>query len=113
MPIRIIIFEDNDKLRESLAYLLKSQPEYEMAGDYNNCKDAATITRVYQPDVLLLSILPDEEDCSDISGFLLSLLLPQLSSKTHVIIIIEHIECIDANWQAFVIIASTHLSSIL
>ncbi len=48
MPIRIIIFEDNDKLRESLAYLLKSQPEYEMAGDYNNCNDAASITRVYK-----------------------------------------------------------------
>jgi len=56
MPIRIIIFEDNDKLRESLAYLLKSQPEYEMAGDYNNCNEAATITRVYQPDVVLMDI---------------------------------------------------------
>src|SRR5258706_13480050 len=56
MPIRIIIFEDNDKLRESLAYLLKSQPEYEMAGDYNNCNEAATIARVYQPDVVLMDI---------------------------------------------------------
>ena len=61
MPIRIIIFEDNDKLRESLAYLLKSQPEYEMAGDYNNCKDAATIARVYKPDVVLMDIdMPGE-----------------------------------------------------
>lgn len=56
MGIRIIIFEDNDKLRESLAYLLKNQPEYEMVGDYNNCDDAATITRVYQPDVVLMDI---------------------------------------------------------
>ena len=61
MPIRIIIFEDNDKLRESLAYLLNSQPEYEMAGDYNNCIDAATITRVYKPDVVLMDIdMPGE-----------------------------------------------------
>src|SRR6478735_6939234 len=61
MGIRIIIFEDNDKLRESLAYLLKAQPEYEMAGDYNNCNDAATIARVYQPDVVLMDIdLPGE-----------------------------------------------------
>ncbi len=56
MPIRIIIFEDNDKLRESLAYLLKNQAEYEMVGDYNNCNEAATITRVYQPDVVLMDI---------------------------------------------------------
>jgi len=61
MPPRIIIFEDNDKLRESLAYLLKSQPEYEMVGDYNNCNDAATITRVYKPDVVLMDIdMPGE-----------------------------------------------------
>ncbi|MEJ7673779.1 MAG: response regulator transcription factor [Chitinophagaceae bacterium] len=61
MPVRIIIFEDNDKLRESLAYLLKSQPEYEMVGDYNNCNDAATITRVYKPDVVLMDIdMPGE-----------------------------------------------------
>jgi DNA-binding NarL/FixJ family response regulator len=56
MPTRIIIFEDNDKLRESLAYLLKSQPEYEMSGDYNNCNDATNITRVYKPDVVLMDI---------------------------------------------------------
>ena len=56
MGIRIIIFEDNDKLRESLAYLLKTQPEYEMVGDYNNCNEASTITRVYQPDVVLMDI---------------------------------------------------------
>ena len=56
MPIRIIIFEDNDKLRGSLAYLLKSQPEYEMVGDYNNCNDAATITKVYMPDIVLMDI---------------------------------------------------------
>jgi DNA-binding NarL/FixJ family response regulator len=61
MPIRIIIFEDNDKLRDSLTYLLKNQPEYEMAGDYNNCIEAATITRVYQPDVVLMDIdMPGE-----------------------------------------------------
>ncbi|MDB5201338.1 MAG: DNA-binding response regulator [Ferruginibacter sp.] len=61
MATRIIIFEDNDKLRESLAYLLRSQPEYAMVADYNNCNEAATITRVYQPDVVLMDIdMPGE-----------------------------------------------------
>lgn len=61
MPVRIIIFEDNDKLRDSLSYLLKNQPEYEMVGDYDNCKDAANITRVYKPDVVLMDIdMPGE-----------------------------------------------------
>ena len=56
MAIRIIIFEDNDKLRESLAYLIKTQPEYEMIGDFNNCNDAANIARIFEPDVVLMDI---------------------------------------------------------
>ena len=56
MAIKIVIFEDNDSLRESLVYLLKNTTEYEVAGDYNNCNEAATITRVYQADVVLMDI---------------------------------------------------------
>jgi DNA-binding NarL/FixJ family response regulator len=55
MPPKIILFEDNDRLRESLAYLLKMNG-YEIAGDFNNCNEAATIIRVYQPDVVLMDI---------------------------------------------------------
>jgi DNA-binding NarL/FixJ family response regulator len=61
LAIRIIIFEDNDRLRESLAYLLQSVPDYEVIGDYSNCKDAVNITRVYKPDVVLMDIdMPGE-----------------------------------------------------
>jgi DNA-binding NarL/FixJ family response regulator len=55
MPTTIILFEDNDRLRESLAYLLKMNG-YEIAGDYNSCNEAATIVRVYKPDVVLMDI---------------------------------------------------------
>jgi DNA-binding NarL/FixJ family response regulator len=55
MPIKIVLFEDNDRLRESLAYLLKMN-EYDVVGDYNQCSDAANIARVYQPDVVLMDI---------------------------------------------------------
>ena len=68
MPIRIIIFEDNDRLRDSLAYLLKTSGEFEVAGDYNNCKDAASITRVYKPDVVLMDIdMPGESGIKGVS----------------------------------------------
>jgi DNA-binding NarL/FixJ family response regulator len=62
MPVKIILFEDNDRLRESLAYLLKMNG-YEVTGDYNNCNDAATVVRVYAPDVVLMDI-----DMPGISG---------------------------------------------
>lgn len=61
LTIGIIIFEDNDRLRQSLAYLLQSVEDYEVLGDYNNCKDAANIARVYMPDVVLMDIdMPGE-----------------------------------------------------
>lgn len=61
MPVKIIIFEDNDRLRDSLVALFKGMDEYIVAGDYNNCNEAATIARVYQPDVVLMDIdLPGE-----------------------------------------------------
>ena len=56
MAIKIAIFEDNDALRESLVYLLKNTNGYEVVGDYGNCLEAATIARVYEPDVVLMDI---------------------------------------------------------
>lgn len=56
MAIRILIFEDNDRLRESLVYLLNTAEDYEVVGDFNNCTEAATIVRVYHPDVVLMDI---------------------------------------------------------
>jgi DNA-binding NarL/FixJ family response regulator len=55
MPVKIVLFEDNDRLRESLAYLLRMN-EYDVKGDYNQCSDAANITCMYEPDVVLMDI---------------------------------------------------------
>ena len=61
MAVKIIIFEDNDRLRESLVALFNGMDGYELIGDYNNCNEAGTIARVYQPDVVLMDIdLPGE-----------------------------------------------------
>ena len=56
MAITIVIFEDNDSLRQSLVYLLKNTGEYEIVGEYDNCIEAANIARVYRPDVVLMDI---------------------------------------------------------
>ncbi|MCG2615905.1 response regulator transcription factor [Terrimonas sp. NA20] len=61
MAIRIIIFEDNERLRNSLTYLLRSMPEYDVVGDYPNCREATSVTLALQPDVALMDIdMPGE-----------------------------------------------------
>jgi DNA-binding NarL/FixJ family response regulator len=61
MAVNVILFEDNEQLRESLVVLIKSSPEYKVLGDYNNCLDAATIIRRLKPDVVIMDIdLPDQ-----------------------------------------------------
>lgn len=61
MAIRVIIFEDNERLRESLVFLLNNSDEYEVAADYDNCNDAANVVRMYKPDVVLMDIdMPGE-----------------------------------------------------
>lgn len=68
MRISIVIFEDNDRLRQSLAYLLQSVEDYEVLADYDNCRDAANITRVYKPDVVLMDIdMPGESGIKGVS----------------------------------------------
>lgn len=56
MEATLVIFEDNHNLRESLAYLLQTTNGFQVIGDFGTCDDAAHITRVYQPDVVLMDI---------------------------------------------------------
>lgn len=61
MPVSIIIFEDNDQLRESLMTLLNNSEGYHVIGDYNQVTDAANIIRRYRPDVVIMDIdLPEK-----------------------------------------------------
>jgi DNA-binding NarL/FixJ family response regulator len=59
----IIIFEDNDRLRESLVYLLNSDKRYKVVYDSDNCDNAASLVTIYQPEVVMMDI-----DMPGISG---------------------------------------------
>jgi DNA-binding NarL/FixJ family response regulator len=61
MAASIIIFEDNDPLRESLMTLLNNSEGYQVTGDYRNVTDAANIIRRSCPDVVIMDIdLPEK-----------------------------------------------------
>lgn len=56
MSTRIVIFEDNQRLRQSLRILLDGMDGYIVAGDYENCTAAASIVNEHQPDVVIMDI---------------------------------------------------------
>jgi DNA-binding NarL/FixJ family response regulator len=56
MPVRIIIFEDNQRLRQSLKILLDGVESYIVCGDYENCTNAAAIVDEQKPDVVIMDI---------------------------------------------------------
>jgi Response regulator containing a CheY-like receiver domain and an HTH DNA-binding domain len=52
----IIIFEDDDKLRDSLVTLIGNSNDFTVIGNYGDAMDAATIIRRYKPDVVIMDI---------------------------------------------------------
>jgi DNA-binding NarL/FixJ family response regulator len=61
MAVSIIIFEDNDQLRESLVTLLNNSEEYKVVGDYGHVLEASNIIRRDRPEVVIMDIdLPEK-----------------------------------------------------
>jgi DNA-binding NarL/FixJ family response regulator len=56
MSVRIIIFEDNQRLRQSLKILLEGVDGYTVCGDYENCAQAAAVVDEHSPDVVIMDI---------------------------------------------------------
>lgn len=63
---RILIFEDNSRLRQSLTILLNGVEGYSVSGDFENCSNAAEIINAQQPDVVIMDI--DMPDMNGIDG---------------------------------------------
>ncbi len=56
MPVRIIIYEDNINLRESLVNLLALTGDYEVVASYPQCTGVDVQIKEFKPDVVLMDI---------------------------------------------------------
>ena len=54
--IKVIIFDDNDSLRDSVAMLLKESGEFTLVGAYADCLDVTNNIRNTKPDVVIMDI---------------------------------------------------------
>lgn len=54
--IHILIFEDNNGLRQSLRLLLEAEPSFLITGDFPNAENAAAIALELQPNVVIMDI---------------------------------------------------------
>lgn len=56
MSVRIAIFDDNSKIRDSINMLLKTDKEFEMVGSFHHVLDCLDDVRKSKPDVVLMDI---------------------------------------------------------
>ena len=80
MPIRIVIFEDNLMLRQSLKTLLNGVDGYVVLGDYENCDHAAAAVQEHHPDVVIMDI-----DMPGVNGIDGLRIIKELRPQTYII----------------------------
>src|SRR3954452_17913553 len=54
--IKVIIFDDNDSLRDSISMLLNDTADFTLAGSYSHCLDVTENIKDTKPDVVIMDI---------------------------------------------------------
>ena len=54
--IKVIIFDDTDSMRDSIALLLRESEDFTLSGSYSNCLDVIENIRDTRPDVVIMDI---------------------------------------------------------
>ena len=65
-PMNILIYEDDDKLRQSLVLLINGTPGFNVVGAFQNCAHVAAEVTALKPEVVLMDI--DMPEVNGIQG---------------------------------------------
>jgi DNA-binding NarL/FixJ family response regulator len=66
MPVRIVVFEDNERLRKLITGLLSTHKGFDVCASFDNCNDAHAIATTWLPEVVIMDI--DMPGASGIEG---------------------------------------------
>ena len=56
-PIRVLIVDDHEIVREGLQILLSEETEFEVIGTAGNSDEAVSMTKTYKPDIILMDLV--------------------------------------------------------
>lgn len=56
MPVKVLIYEDNEVMREGLSQILSYSGDYELQGAFGNCNEVEAQVSAFVPDVILMDI---------------------------------------------------------
>jgi NarL family two-component system response regulator LiaR len=62
MPIRLLITDDHDVVRQGLRFYLRRDPEIEIVGEAADGEEAVEMARSHTPDVVLMDLLMPRMD---------------------------------------------------
>jgi DNA-binding NarL/FixJ family response regulator len=66
LPIRVLLVDDHQMVRQGLIFFLSTQPGIQVVGEAANCDEALQKVEALQPDVVLMDIVMPE--CSGIEA---------------------------------------------
>jgi len=56
MPVRLLIVDDHEIVREGIRSILKARPDWEICGEASNGREGIATTRALKPDVIIMDI---------------------------------------------------------
>lgn len=84
MATKIVLFDDDEKLRASMKILLDGVDEYEVVGDFDNAANADKIVEALEPEVAIMDI--DMPEGNGIEGIrLIKQVKPELAIIMHTV----------------------------
>ncbi|MBU1122697.1 MAG: response regulator transcription factor [Candidatus Omnitrophota bacterium] len=85
MPLKIVIADDHDVIREGIKSILRGQAEYKVVGEAVNGEEVISNVEKFKPDVLLLDISMPKK-----SGLDVITQVHNISPKTMIIMVTVH-----------------------